>query len=137
MGNKCGAPNTGTQIITEQMANLAGGGKKVGDWVCRACGNLNYASRENCNKCGIPKTTFVSKSGLRPGDWVCPSCGNHNWADKQSCNKCGAPKVESAVQQQKPGQQMREGDWVCEACGNHNYANRTVCNRCNSARPSN
>merc|ERR1712113_1293914 len=70
----------------------AGGNKRVGDWKCYACGNINYANREQCNKCGTPRSNFIAKSGLRAGDWICPACQNHNFADKVVCNKCGTPK---------------------------------------------
>ena len=56
------------------------------------CGNHNYASREECNKCGIPKGANIARTGLRPGDWVCKACLNHNFASRTDCNKCGAPK---------------------------------------------
>merc|ERR1719343_20714 len=38
---------------------------RPGDWKCHACGNNNYASREVCNnkEFGIPKSTYISKTG--------------------------------------------------------------------------
>lgn len=103
------------------------GEKREGDWTCHACGNNNYASRtEACNRCGLPKTVYVSKSGMRPGDWICPSCHNHNWADRTSCMKCQTPKGSSQVHTQG----MKPGDWLCAGCHNHNYAGKDNCNRC-------
>merc|ERR1712159_724835 len=91
-----------------------------GDWVCRVCGNNNYASRDACNKCGVSKDVYVSSSGVKPGDWICTSCNNHNWQDKMNCNKCGGPKTPTPSGMLN----MKEGDWICGQCQNHNYASR-------------
>jgi hypothetical protein len=69
-----------------------GTGMRPGDWVCRACNNHNYSSREVCNKCKIGKDVYVAKSGMKEGDWICPGCSNHNFKDKVNCNKCRLPK---------------------------------------------
>lgn len=70
--NRCGAPKPGGMASLQQVpgqmmqqgptpsASPGFGGKggsnmRPGDWVCRACNNHNYASRESCNKCGSPK----------------------------------------------------------------------------------
>eukprot|EP00435_Cladocopium_sp_Y103_P020168 s882_g4.t3 len=120
------------------VATPGPGGKGVGGWVCPACGNYNYPHRSNCNRCGVPKETRISKAGLREGDWICMACGNHNYADKIQCNKCGMPKEHSVAAPAKGigKQEFREGDWQCPACGNHNYASRTACNKCGLAKPS-
>lgn len=132
-----------------QAAAAGPGGMRPGDWICGSCGNHNYASRDNCNKCGAPKsqqnTGFggammkgggprsapygmaMQPPGMRPGDWICPSCGNHNYASRDNCNKCQHPKSAPVS--------FRQGDWMCPNCGNHNYASRTNCNKCGTAKP--
>jgi len=142
---KCGAPKIpqmhgpvpggamGNMAAMAGMQNGAGGqgAKRPGDWTCYGCGNNNYASRtEACNRCGLPKTVFVSKSGMRPGDWVCTSCHNHNWADRTSCMKCGTPKGSSQVNTKG----MKPGDWLCTQCSNHNYSGKDRCHRCQSPK---
>merc|ERR1719345_404404 len=74
------------------MGNMGGPNMRQGDWMCPACQNHNYASREACNKCSAPKDVRVANSGMRPGDWICPACSNHNYASKAACNKCSVPK---------------------------------------------
>eukprot|EP00930_Biecheleria_cincta_P084028 TRINITY_DN73526_c0_g1_i1.p1 TRINITY_DN73526_c0_g1~~TRINITY_DN73526_c0_g1_i1.p1 ORF type:complete len:341 (+),score=42.21 TRINITY_DN73526_c0_g1_i1:49-1023(+) len=73
------------------MPSQGKGGKAMrdGDWICSGCSNHNFASRENCNRCNMPKNP---PANFRPGDWVCIDCKNHNFASKSACNRCGAPK---------------------------------------------
>jgi hypothetical protein len=125
-----GGPPFGQPMWTPVAQGGQQAEKRPGDWTCLACKNVNYANRTECNKCKIPKSTFIAKTGLRPGDWICPGCQNHNYASKMECVKCQAPKQDSYVHISK----MREGDWLCASCNNHNYADKTVCNRCKIAK---
>lgn len=137
--NRCGGakptigfPMGGFGLLSMQSA--AGQKLRAGDWICRACNNHNYAIREACNKCNVPKSVYIAKSGMRDGDWMCPGCHNHNFADKTSCNKCQLPKSDDATYKSVPKKGLREGDWVCPSCNNHNYASRENCNRCGAAK---
>ena len=59
-----------------------------GDWQCPACGNWNYAYRQQCNFRHCPRAYW------KRGDWRCPACGNHNYASRTECamRNCKAPK---------------------------------------------
>jgi len=45
--------------------------RQPGDWACLRCGNINYPSRENCNKCELSK-----EDGTREEDFRWKESGN-------------------------------------------------------------
>ncbi|KAL5206771.1 hypothetical protein ABZP36_034980 [Zizania latifolia] len=94
-----------------------------GDWMCpnTSCGNVNFAFRGVCNRCGAARPAGVSGSSaggggrgrghgsddtrggnraavggppglFGPNDWPCPMCGNINWAKRMKCNICNTTK---------------------------------------------
>ncbi|KAI3472101.1 hypothetical protein Pfo_029389 [Paulownia fortunei] len=94
-----------------------------GDWLCSntSCGNVNFAFRGVCNRCGTARPAGASGSGASgggrgrghgghdlggntpavgatggglfgPNDWPCPMCGNINWAKRTKCNICNTNK---------------------------------------------
>eukprot|EP00930_Biecheleria_cincta_P042629 TRINITY_DN29325_c0_g1_i1.p1 TRINITY_DN29325_c0_g1~~TRINITY_DN29325_c0_g1_i1.p1 ORF type:complete len:517 (-),score=101.91 TRINITY_DN29325_c0_g1_i1:158-1675(-) len=82
--------------------------RRDGDWDCRACGTVNFASREVCFKCnadphGSNRASRRSRKyerddkregdktrDRREGDWNCGACGAHNFARRRDCFSCGA-----------------------------------------------
>eukprot|EP01130_Rhizamoeba_saxonica_P007811 TRINITY_DN3160_c2_g4_i1.p1 TRINITY_DN3160_c2_g4~~TRINITY_DN3160_c2_g4_i1.p1 ORF type:complete len:412 (-),score=49.93 TRINITY_DN3160_c2_g4_i1:452-1687(-) len=75
---------------------------KPGDWNCDQCNDLNFASRNQCRKCGANKpygntseytTSFTTSSiQAKPGDWNCDQCNDLNFASRNQCRICGAKK---------------------------------------------
>merc|ERR1712241_837909 len=67
----CGKCNTPKPVGgIDAMVNLIGGaggkgptppGGKPGDWLCPNCGNLVYASKIECGKCGTPKPSVAEQ----------------------------------------------------------------------------
>ncbi|GAB2285032.1 TATA-binding protein-associated factor 2N [Dionaea muscipula] len=97
--------------------------QQEGDWLCpnTSCGNVNFAFRGVCNRCGSSRPVGASggaggagrgkgrggsdAAGLAhsiglagptglfgPNDWPCPMCGNINWAKRAKCNICNTNK---------------------------------------------
>lgn len=83
-----------------------------GNWLCPACNNVNFAVRQECNRCTAPKpavavpqqqSSFGGRGGPVAGvdgNWACPSCRNVNYAMREVCNRCQAPKPPEAEMQQ-------------------------------------
>jgi len=109
--------------------------QKPGDWHCN-CGEMNFASRTACRKCGAakgqPRSTPVPQK--RPGDWNCPRCNELNFARNQSCRNCKT--VPSLVGRATSGTTVpqKPGDWVC-SCGELNFARNQSCRKCRSSKP--
>ncbi|KAL6507793.1 TATA-binding protein-associated factor 2N [Orobanche gracilis] len=95
-----------------------------GDWLCSntSCGNVNFAFRGVCNRCGTARPAGSGGGGASgggrgrgrgahdaggntrapvgatggglfgPNDWSCPMCANINWAKRSKCNICNTNK---------------------------------------------
>jgi len=90
-----------------------------GDWPCPdpSCGNVNFARRTSCNRCGVDKPIDRRgpKGGIKIGsnaaekskglfsadDWQCGKCGNVNWARRSTCNVCNGPQF--TVEEERTG----------------------------------
>ncbi|KAJ4943106.1 hypothetical protein JOQ06_005613, partial [Pogonophryne albipinna] len=102
-----------SEPLSVNTTNMSGKSFRVsdGDWICpdKKCGNVNFARRTSCNRCGSEKTTeakMMKAGGTEIGktlaeksrglfsanDWQCKTCGNVNWARRSECNMCNTPK---------------------------------------------
>jgi len=106
-------------VISGSTSNIV---QRSGDWYC-SCGEMNFASRDNCRKCRLGKNAFVQRSG----DWNC-SCGEMNFASRNQCRKCGLGKITFS---NASGSNIVQkiGDWTC-SCGELNFASRDQCRKC-------
>ncbi|XP_047048123.1 transcription initiation factor TFIID subunit 15-like [Lolium rigidum] len=95
-----------------------------GDWMCpnASCGNVNFAFRGVCNRCGASRPAGVSGSGGGGGR------GRGRGSDDARGNS-RAPAVGG------PPGLFGPNDWPCTMCGNVNWAKRTKCNVCNTSKP--
>lgn len=103
---KCGKPYPGTMGVYSMKGMGSVGTVKSaasqkppeGSWVCNACQNVNWPTRDTCNAkaCGLPRYQVDGgPSRATPaGSWVCPSCSNVNYPTRTECNRrsCGLPR---------------------------------------------
>jgi len=118
----CGALGGGNGFAAQPLVAAAAGaaamGGKPGDWVCQACGDLQFARNASCRRCGGPKPAdagmgggmamapmgglamapMAMPGGMKPGDWSCPACGDHQFARNETCRRCGGPKPAGGAQ---------------------------------------
>lgn len=111
---------------------------KPGDWMCPACNEHNFSSRNKCYKCYLPKnkTPATGNREMKPGDWKCAGCNEHNFASRTNCFKCGSNKnwVSSAnpspsTHKTSPTANPRY-DWTCRSCHRFNFRTRDNCFKC-------
>lgn len=158
----CGLPRPDKFMGAEAMllANVGGGAPVAGlegNWSCPSCQNVNFPSREFCNRCQWAKPTEAADAPMprgpvagQDGNWACPQCQNVNFPLREACNRCHAPKPQEggfagyAPMQPEanwaptPGKQPvagYDGNWVCPQCQNVNFPAREACNRCQMPKP--
>jgi len=114
--------------------------RKKGDWNC-ACGELNFATRNQCRKCGKSKQ---APGAPQPADWNCSICGYMNFASNQICRACkSSPSlVASSAPSSAPAPTVastnvytrrKPGDWTC-SCGEYNFADKVACRKCRAKK---
>ncbi|KTG03637.1 hypothetical protein cypCar_00005421 [Cyprinus carpio] len=105
-----------------------------GDWICpdKKCGNVNFARRTSCNRCGRDKTTeakMMKAGGTEIGktlaeksrglfsanDWQCKT-----WCQEVKGFSHSYPTTSTA--------------FLLNLCGNVNWARRSECNMCNTPK---
>lgn len=156
-GKGGGGKGGGPKVVGPPMA-------PVGEWMCPACGNKNFAGRTHCNmrSCGQPapgamapmldfarlvqglgmgvtKAKGGGKEKAPQGSWVCVACNNVNYPMRTTCNgkNCGQPRasVDGGDPSAPNDGPIPTGSWVCPACQNVNYPQRTSCNRHTCGQP--
>lgn len=81
-----------------------------GDWYCKDCGVLNFASRTECFKCN---------GTSKKEDWVC-KCKELNFSYRTDCRACGCKRIEI----------VKKNDWKCLECDEINFSFRLKCRKC-------
>lgn len=85
-----------------QLGQLGPPTQKTGDWMCKGCGDLQFARNTVCRRCGsarpndgVSGTPWFAEGG----DWLCPGCGDLQFKRNNSCRKCGLarPKDDEGV----------------------------------------
>ena len=65
---------------------------KAGDWVCKPCNAVIFASKSKCFKCGFEKPALSSPFRIMDAnfhyDWTCSGCNKLIFGKKEYCLKC-------------------------------------------------
>lgn len=86
--NRCGIekmPKSLQKIKEENELNNTGDKKKKplverkGDWQCPKCRNLNFAFRQSCNRCKLPKPNNINTSLPNQNNNTSPNNYMQNW----------------------------------------------------------
>ncbi|KAH9544856.1 hypothetical protein CY35_12G017400 [Sphagnum magellanicum] len=115
-------------------------GVRPGDWYCPSsgCGAHNFASRNNCFKCGAFKDDGGpslgaggggSSQGYDSGRGGGGGGRSSSYGFGQSYNAGGGSGGGAR-------QGWKSGDWICgrSGCNEHNFASRMECYRCSAPR---
>ncbi|GJN34240.1 hypothetical protein PR202_gb22887 [Eleusine coracana subsp. coracana] len=123
--------------VEDELDNGAGRGRgrgdgpgkawqQDGDWMCpnTSCGNVNFAFRGVCNRCGAARP-----SGVGGGAGGGGRGRGRGTADGRGSSRAGPAAVGG------PPGLFGPNDWPCPMCGNINWAKRMKCNICNTSKP--
>eukprot|EP00927_Polykrikos_kofoidii_P036391 TRINITY_DN3072_c0_g1_i1.p1 TRINITY_DN3072_c0_g1~~TRINITY_DN3072_c0_g1_i1.p1 ORF type:complete len:869 (+),score=121.65 TRINITY_DN3072_c0_g1_i1:81-2609(+) len=131
---------------------------KEGDWLCPACGDLQFARNQSCRRCAAPNPALAPPPApprpprstnqrsvptnenanhrgkeMMPGDWICPNCDDLVFARNEACRRCGSGKA-ADTNQTADAQDVRDGDWICPKCGDLIFARHNNCRVCGTGR---
>ncbi|XP_039817152.1 transcription initiation factor TFIID subunit 15-like isoform X6 [Panicum virgatum] len=99
-----------------------------GDWMCpnTSCGNVNFAFRGVCNRCGAARPAGAGGAG---------GGGGGRGRGRGSSDARGSSRAGAGAAVGGPPGLFGPNDWPCPMCGNINWAKRTKCNICNTSKP--
>jgi len=100
-----------------------------GNWVCGSCANVNYPSRDMCNRCQKPRsvgqTVAVGTMAInqQSAAAINQQPTKYNSFNTNKLTFCRRAPVAGC-----------NGAWQCRECSNVNYAWRDECNRCKAVK---
>eukprot|EP00930_Biecheleria_cincta_P026124 TRINITY_DN1846_c0_g1_i6.p1 TRINITY_DN1846_c0_g1~~TRINITY_DN1846_c0_g1_i6.p1 ORF type:complete len:327 (-),score=68.76 TRINITY_DN1846_c0_g1_i6:100-1080(-) len=126
-----------------------------GDWICSACGDLQFARNQACRKCGSPKSggSFGGGGGGGGGNMMAQaqalvemmSQGGGAGAGIQQMMAMAAGAVGGKAAGGKgfgkgsggkggSNANVEQGDWFCASCGDHQFARNAACRKCGAPK---
>ena len=92
----------------------------------------NFASRDACFRCHVPKPAAFSGVAAYGAPAAATAAGYESfYGAAPGGGYGGAPPAGRGG----GGGEQREGDWPCPQCQVNNYASRTECFRCTAPKP--
>lgn len=145
------------RITRAEQGQLPQNAPRPGDWSC-VCGCVNFAKRQECHQCGLPKGgghdsatvqrigAFCAEHQLDEGLHASLSQLPDAAADAiMSATLDGARSIPAVLKRRiaaynhegrLPENTPRAGDWTCQ-CGAVNFARRDACHKCGAPRGQN
>ena len=101
------------------------------DWICKSCRYHNFATRENCKRCGVTKhaDSRLTPSAQGDHDWNCRFCGYQNFARRTLCMSCETARSEQDSDGPILASPSPKNVWTCP-CGHQNLAHSMICEKC-------
>jgi len=141
-------PQTPKVVFNDAHGGGAGGAFNMsmpGDWICSACGDMQFARNQACRKCGTPKSMSMGGKAVGKGGGGGKGGkggGGKGGGGKEGCRWCAAGECWShacgkgggAVGGAIAGQQMRPGDWRCSQCNDIQFARNEACRKCGAPK---
>jgi hypothetical protein len=113
---------------------------RPGDWECRSCFALNFASRNDCKFCSTkrsgqpalvkPTPINTDEREVCAGDWQCVSCGEVVFARRDSCFRCHKKRDGTPPILRNQTHDLFPGDRVCKRCEVVVFASKSHCFLC-------
>uniref|UniRef100_A0A8D0TUP5 Zinc finger Ran-binding domain-containing protein 2 n=1 Tax=Sus scrofa TaxID=9823 RepID=A0A8D0TUP5_PIG len=111
-----------------------------GDWICpdKKCGNVNFARRTSCNRCGRGKhlrklllRLYKQHFFISPDSYYIFLFSEKTTEAKMM--KAGGTEIGKTLAEKSRGL-FSANDWQCKTCSNVNWARRSECNMCNTPK---
>jgi len=115
--------------------------RRDGDWDCPSCGDMNFASRQQCRKCNTPKAQGGGFRGTLNngaasygggGTFGGGSFGGGGYQGGGFHMRGGLQGWHSGGH---PHHDTKPGDWYCPSCNDLNFASREICRKCGTPHP--
>ena len=119
---------------SERNSNFTNRNDGSGDWDCPKCNNSNFARRNECNRCGEPRSGS-GRSDYR--DRRDSGRRDYNRGESRDRRDFGRRDYGNSRQRdgrRNSGKTFADNDWDCPKCKNSNFSFRTECNRCGEPR---
>ena len=110
-------------------------GSRGSDWRC-SCGEVNFAFRTACRRCGISERRGRDDDRDYWRDRERDRDGRRDRERDRDSRDRDRDRERDRERDKPAAARGRPGDWICARCDDMNFASRAVCRRCASPKES-